>query len=104
MRTRILTLGAAMAVAIGLLTATPAAATYAVESRITFPGTNSEFYSPFSGPASIKFSFAGGESNATFNIRLRPAGGAAIHTKDVFVTAADPDLRRRTNSRGLPSR
>jgi hypothetical protein len=91
MRIRFLSLGAAMALALGLLTTGPAAATYAVES-ITFPGGNSEFYSPFSGPASIKFTFTGNESNATFNVRLRPAGGTAIHTEDVFVTPDEPGL------------
>jgi len=89
MRKRLLPLGAAMAVALGLLTAAPAAASYAVES-ITFPDLGSEFYSPFSGPASIKFTFDGTENDATFNVRLRPAGETAIFTKDVFVDADDP--------------
>lgn len=89
MRKRLLPLGAAMAVALGLLMAAPATATYAVES-ITFPDSSAEFYSPFSGPASIKFTFNGSENNATFNVRLRPAGGTAIYTKDVFVNADDP--------------
>jgi FlgD Ig-like domain len=91
MRTRFLTVGTAMAVALGLLTATPASATYSVES-ITFPDGDAEFYSPFSGPASIKFTFNGTENNATFNVRLRPAGGTAIHTQDVFVTPDEPGL------------
>jgi hypothetical protein len=91
MRTRFLMLGTAMAVALGLLTAAPASATYSVES-ITFPGGDAEFYSPFSGPASIKFTFNGTEKNATFNVRLRPAGGTAIHTRDVFVTPDEPGL------------
>jgi hypothetical protein len=91
MRTRFLPLGAAIALAVGLLTAAPASATYAVES-ITFPGGDAEFYSPFSGPASIKFTFNGTENNATFQVRLRPAGGTAIHTEDVFVTPDEPEL------------
>jgi FlgD Ig-like domain len=91
MRTRLLPLGAAVALAVGLLTAAPAAATFAVES-ITFPDEDAEFYSPFSGPASIKFTFNGTEKNATFNVRLRPAGGTAIHTDDVFVTPDEPGL------------
>jgi FlgD Ig-like domain len=86
MRTRFLPVGVAMAVGVGLLAAAPAAASYTVES-ITFPGGNSEFYSPFSGPASIKFTFDGSESNATFNVRLRPAGGTMIYQENVFVTA-----------------
>jgi hypothetical protein len=80
-----------MALTLGLLTATPSAASYAVE-RITFPGDRLEFYPPFSGPASIRFTFDGSENSATFNVRLRPAGGAAIHTEDVFVTPDEPGL------------
>jgi hypothetical protein len=38
MRTRLLPAGAAMALSLGFLTATPAAATYAVES-LTYPKT-----------------------------------------------------------------
>jgi hypothetical protein len=90
MRTRFLPLGAAIALAVGLLTAPPAAASYGVES-ITFPSGDAEFYSPFSGPASIKFTFNGTENDATFQVRLRPAGGTAIHTEDVFVDADDPN-------------
>jgi hypothetical protein len=91
MRKGLLPAGAALALTFGLLTAAPAAATYAVES-ITFPGDGSEFYSPFSGPASIRFTFEGDEDNATFDLRIRPAGGTAIHTKDVFVTPDEPGL------------
>lgn len=85
MRTRFLATSLTMAVVLGLLTAAPAAASYAVES-ITFPDPSGEFYSPFSGPASVKFTFDGSENNATFSVRLRPAGGAVIFSKDVFVT------------------
>ena len=86
MRTRFLPFGAAMALALGLLTAAPAAATYA--ATITFPG--SEFYSPFSGPATVTFTFDGSENDATFELRLRPVGGTAIHRKPVFI---DPDTQ-----------
>ncbi|HUF58195.1 MAG TPA: hypothetical protein VMR89_01735 [Actinomycetota bacterium] len=89
MKARLLSLGVAMALAFGLLTAAPATATYAVAS-ITFPDASAEFYSPFSGPASIMFTFDGSENNATFNARLRPAGGTAIYTRDVFVTPDEP--------------
>ncbi len=88
MRTRFLPAGAAMALALGLLTATPAVATYAVAS-ITFPG--SEFYSPFSGPATVTFTFDGSENDATFSVRIRPTGGTAVHAESVFVDADDPD-------------
>jgi hypothetical protein len=87
MRTRLLPFGTAMALALGLLTATPAAATYAVAS-ISFPG--SEFYSPFTGPATVTFTFDGSENDATFELRLRPVGGTAIHRKLVFI---DPDTQ-----------
>lgn len=90
MRTKLLPLGAAMALALGLLTAAPATATIAVQS-ITFPGGFSEFYSPFSGPASITFIFDGTEQDATYSLRIRPAGGAAVHTQDVLVDADDPN-------------
>jgi hypothetical protein len=89
MRIRILASATAIALAIGLLSALPATAAYTVES-ITFPGGQSEFYSPFGGPATIEFGFLGTEPNATFNVRIRPAGGSAIHTKDVFVTPDEP--------------
>ncbi len=89
MRKRLLPLGAAIAVTLGLLTAAPAAASYTVQS-ITFPGMGTEFYSPFSGPASITFTFDGTENDATFSLRIRPAGGTAVHTEDVLVDADDP--------------
>lgn len=90
MRIRIFVSLTALALAIGLLTALPATAAYTVES-ITFPDAGAEFYSPFGGPATIEFGFLGTESNATFNVRIRPAGGTAIHRKDVFVTPDEAD-------------
>jgi hypothetical protein len=90
MRKRLLPAGAAMALVLGFLTANPAVAAYAVES-ITFPAGVSEFYSPFSGPASIRFTFDGSENDATFDLRIRPQGGSAVHTEDVLVDADDPN-------------
>ena len=87
MRTRSLPAAAAIALAIGLLTALPASAAYE-DPVITFPGGNSEFYSPFSGPATVTFTFEATDNDATFEIRLRPQGGTAIRTKQVFI---DPD-------------
>jgi hypothetical protein len=89
MRTRLIPLGAAIALALGLLTAGAALAAYTVDS-ITFPGGGTEFYSPFSGPASITFSFDGSENDVTFSLRIRPAGGTAVHTENVLVNADDP--------------
>jgi hypothetical protein len=89
MRTRLVPAGAVLALVLGLLTAGPASAAYVVDS-ITFPGGGSEFYSPFSGPASITFAFDGSENDATFNLRIRPAGGSAVHMENVLVDADDP--------------
>jgi len=89
MRRRLFPAGAAMALTLGLLTAAPATAAYTED--ITFPGGFSEFYSPFSGPATIHFTFDGTENDATFSLRIRPAGGSVIHTDSVFIDADDPD-------------
>jgi hypothetical protein len=90
MRNRLVPAGAALALLFGLLTAAPATAAYTV--GITFPGDFSEFYSPFSGPATIHFTFDGTENDATFNFRIRPTGGSVVHRKDdVFVNADDPN-------------
>jgi hypothetical protein len=92
MRSRLIPAAAALALLLGLLTGAPAAASVPAVESITFPGGFSEFYSPFSGPATIRFTFDGSENDATFNFRIRPAGGAVIHTKEaVFVDADDPD-------------
>jgi hypothetical protein len=88
MRARFLTLGMAMALAAGLLTATPAAATYL--ANISFASPTAEFYSPFNGPATIEFTFDGTEADATFSLRLRPEGSTSIHTESVFVDADAP--------------
>jgi hypothetical protein len=90
MKARLFSLAAMMALVVSFLTAAPAAATVVVES-IRFPNDLSEFYSPFSGPASITFTFDGTEADATFNLRIRPAGGSAVHTQNVLVDADDPD-------------
>jgi hypothetical protein len=89
MRNRLVPAGAVVALLLGLLTAAPATAAYTV-GPIAFPGGSSEFYSPFSGPATIHFTFDGSENDATFSLRIRPMGGAAVHTKDVLVDADDP--------------
>ena len=88
MRKRI-SLGIAAALLVGVLGAAPASASYAVDS-ITFPGGHAEFYSPFTGPATITFSFQDTDPDATFEIRLRPLGGAKIHSKTVLI---DPDTQ-----------
>jgi hypothetical protein len=94
MRKQLLPLGAAMAVALGLLTAAPAAASYAVMS-ITFPGASGEFYSPFTGPATVTFTFDGSENDATFELRLRLVGGGVVRKKTVFI---DPDTQTSPRS------
>src|SRR5688572_24541778 len=90
MKARFLSLAAVMALAVSLLTAAPAAAAIAVDS-IKFPGDRSEFYSPFAGPASVKFIVNGNGADATYSLRIRPAGGTAVHTQDVLVDVDDPD-------------
>jgi hypothetical protein len=85
MRLRILVSATTVALAIGLLSAVPASAAYGVS--IEFPGGNSTFYSPFGGPARITFTFDGSENDATFEARIRPAGGSKIHSKAFFVDA-----------------
>jgi hypothetical protein len=89
MRTRFLPVGVAMALGVGLLTAAPAAASHTV--LIEFPGGSGEFYSPFSGPATITFTIDPTDVDATFSLRLRPAGGTAVHTETAFVDAQDAD-------------
>ena len=87
MRTRSLAAGAAIALALGLLTALPASAVYQ-DPLIEFPGGTSVFYSPFSGPATVTFTFDADTNDATFELRLRRVGGAVIRTREVFI---DPD-------------
>jgi hypothetical protein len=95
MRTRLLTAGTAMALALGLLTATPATAAYA--ATISFPGGNTEFYSPFGGPASIQFDFDAGDPSQVFRVRVRPVGGAAFVIRYFSVnpsTQTSPQIRQ----------
>ncbi|MGH2680832.1 MAG: hypothetical protein ACRDG8_10205 [Actinomycetota bacterium] len=89
MRVRLFSAGVAGALCLGVLSAAPAVAAYAVDS-ITFPGDGSEFYSPFSGPATVTFSFDEDAHDATFELRLRPIGGSAIRRKEILV---DPDTQ-----------
>jgi hypothetical protein len=86
MRKRFLPIVTALALGLGLLTASPARAAYDI--NISFPGGDTEFYSPFDGPASIEFTFDGSEPDTTFRARLRPVGGNTIETKFFSI---DPD-------------
>jgi hypothetical protein len=89
MRTRAIALGVTLSVALGLVTAAPASAAYGVS--IDFPGSHSEFYSAFAGPATITFTFVPeAEEDATFGLRLR-SGGTLIHKDTVFVDGDDLD-------------
>jgi hypothetical protein len=90
---------AALALAITMLTATPAQATYAV-SEIAFPNGATTFFSPFSGPAQITFSFndsssppTGTDPQRTFNVRLR-TGGATVHSDNVVITPSSQSSPR----------
>ena len=88
---------AVFTVLIGLLTATPALATY--NASIAFPEDAVRFFSPFSGPASITINFddegAGLDPPATFSLRLRYKDGATIHSQPVSIDP-NPDQTPRT--------
>lgn len=88
-------MGTAMALGIGFLTATPAAAAY--DATITFPGGDTEFYSPFDGPATIRFDFSPGDPSRLFRARLRPVGGTAVKTQYFAInpaSQASPQIRQ----------
>lgn len=82
---------AVLTIGIGLLTATPALASYTL-SNIRFPNGATTFFSPFSGPADITFNFNGSDDagaddpTATFILRLRYENGATIYSDDVTIT------------------
>jgi hypothetical protein len=91
MRKRLLPVGVAMALALGLLTAAPAQAAYA--ATISFPGGNTDFYSPFDGDASIQFDFNDfndvvPDPSQLFRVRIRPVGGALIKSTPFSVNPA----------------
>jgi len=88
MKRRLFSLAAVLALSVSLLTAAPASADHTV--LIELPGS-SEYYSPFSGPATITFTIDPTDSDATFSLRLRPDGATAIHTETAFVNAQDAD-------------
>jgi hypothetical protein len=95
MRTRFLMLGTAMALAIGSLNAAPAVATYA--ASISFPDGNTEFYSPFAGPAYIQFDFDAEDPSRVFRVRVRPVGGSAFETRYFSInptTQPSPQIRQ----------
>ncbi len=82
---------ATLTVLLGLLTATPALATYGVSS-ISFPNNATTFFSPFSGPATIVVNFndyqdtGANDPNATLTFRLRFKDGATILNEPVSIT------------------
>ncbi|HEX5937768.1 MAG TPA: hypothetical protein VFZ75_08815 [Actinomycetota bacterium] len=86
MRKRLLVSLTTVAIAVGVLSAVPASAAYGI--TIALPGGNSEFYSPFGGPATITFTFDGADPDATFEARLRPVGGTKVASKQILI---DPD-------------
>ena len=94
MRTRFLAVGTAMALAVGLLTAAPAVATYT--AGISFPGGNTEFYSPFAGPASIQFDFDAADPSRVFRVRVLAVGGPVFETRYFSInptTQTSPQIR-----------
>jgi hypothetical protein len=93
MRKRSLAAASLLAVAIGVIRATPALATYSLGS-ILFPNGSTTFYSPFSGPATVRINFddagAGLDPPATITFKLRVQNGPTIHTESVNINP-DPD-------------
>lgn len=88
MRKRSVAAVAVFTILIGLLTATPALATYSASIR--FPNGATTFFSPFSGPAEVTFNFddvlPGLDPATTFNVRLRYENGATIHSQNFTIT------------------
>jgi hypothetical protein len=82
MRKRLLVAFTAIAVAVGLLSGTPASASYSVTA--TFPGGGTEFYSPFDGPARIRFAFAPSDPSRLYRVRLRRVGTTTILKTSFF--------------------
>jgi hypothetical protein len=82
MRLRILASSIALAIAIGLLSASPASASYSVTA--TFPGGGTEFYSPFDGPARISFAFAPSDPSRLYRVRLRRVNTTTILKTSFF--------------------
>lgn len=76
-----------MALAVGLLNAAPAVAAYT--ASISFPGGNTEFYSPFAGPASIQFDFDAGDPSRVFRVRVRPVGSPAFKVQYFTIDPAN---------------
>lgn len=83
MRRRLLALAGTAALGISAFTAAPASAAHAV--TIAFPDGNTEFYSPFDGPATITYTFDPADPPALFHVRLRPVTGTAILKKDYSI-------------------
>jgi len=81
-----------LSVMIALLTA-PAAHAFFSVAEIAFPHGAVTFYSGFTGPADIRFTFndftaaqPGVDPQTTFQLRLREQGGANVHTENVTIT------------------
>jgi hypothetical protein len=83
MRTRSIPVVVALALVIGLFSATPASATFSYS--ITFPEGDNNLYSPFGGPVAVKFSFAASDPDETFNIRIRRQGGSVHHSESHLI-------------------
>jgi hypothetical protein len=97
---------AALALAITMLTATPALATYRA-SAILFPSGATTFYSPFSGPATIRMSFDSVgptyDPPATITVRLRVQGSTStIHSQN-FNIDPNPDTSPKDLSFSWPA-
>jgi FlgD Ig-like domain len=69
----------------GVLGAPPASATFG--AIVQLPA--STVYSPYGGPATVRFTFAPGDAATVFTVRLRQPGHGTIKEKDYLV---DPDI------------
>jgi hypothetical protein len=90
MRARVLALAVVTALGATLLTSLPASAAHTV--TIDFPGAVAEYYSPFSGPATITVEVDPSDTDETFTARLRlSSGGSVIASTPIGVLNEDTD-------------
>jgi hypothetical protein len=78
---RSLALAAVGAALLSVLVAAPASAT--IRCTISFNHQSNDLYSPFPGPAHVKFTYTSSDpDNVTINLRMRPQGGSVFHSED----------------------
>lgn len=81
MNRRSVAIAVAGTVLITLLTVAPASAT--IRCSISFDHQSDDLYSPFGGPAHIRFTYAGSDpDNVAISLRIRPQGGSLLHSEN----------------------